>query len=48
MGSTLKMMGLPVQAFEFWWKALHIQPTFWDVLVRSKHSVECSAIHEFR
>ena len=33
MGSTFKVMGLPVQAFEFWWKALRIQPTFWDVLV---------------
>lgn len=34
MGSTFKAMGLIVQAFEFWWKALHIRPTFWDVLVR--------------
>ena len=33
MGSTFKVMGLVVQAFEFWWKALHTQPTFWDVLV---------------
>ena len=33
MGSTFKVMGLMVQAFEFWWKALHTQPTFWDVLV---------------
>jgi hypothetical protein len=32
VGSTLKEMGLLVQAFEFWWKALHIQPTFWAVL----------------
>lgn len=33
MGSTLKVMGLTVQAFEFWWKALRTHPTFWDVLV---------------
>lgn len=32
MGTTLRAMGLTVQAFEFWWKALRIQPTFWDVL----------------
>jgi protein O-GlcNAc transferase len=39
MGSTFKAMGLIVQAFEFWWKALHIQPTFWDALVRIKRGV---------
>lgn len=33
IGSTFKAMGLTVQAFEFWWKALHILPIFWDVLV---------------
>ena len=33
MGSTFKSMGLMAQAFEFWCKALHIQPTFWDALV---------------
>ncbi|KAF9645150.1 hypothetical protein BDM02DRAFT_3189965 [Thelephora ganbajun] len=32
MGSTFKVMGLTVQAFEFWWKALHIQPALWDAL----------------
>lgn len=37
MGSTFKVMGLTVQAFEFWWKALHTQLTFWDVLVRGTH-----------
>jgi len=39
MGSTFKVMGLPIQAFEFWWKALRTQPTFWDVLVRTTRSV---------
>lgn len=39
MGSTFKDMGLPIQAFEFWWKALRTQPTFWDVLVRTERSV---------
>jgi hypothetical protein len=33
MGSNFMVMGFTVQAFEFWWKALRIQPTFWDVLV---------------
>ena len=34
MGSTFSVMGLSLQAFEFWWKALRIRPTFWDALVR--------------
>lgn len=42
MGSTFMVMGLPIQAFEFWWKALRTQPTFWDVLVRSeRRAVPC-------
>ena len=45
MGSTFKAMGLPVQAFEFWWKALHAQPTFWDVLVRVKMQYYISDVH---
>lgn len=39
IGSTFKGMGLPIQAFEFWWRALRTQPTFWDVLVRTERSV---------
>lgn len=33
MGVTLRVMGLPVPAFEYWWKALQLSPINWDILV---------------
>ena len=46
LGSTLKEKGLLVQAFEFWWKALRIQPTFWAVLVRESRTPLVHTAHE--
>ncbi|KAH9950334.1 TPR-like protein [Amylocystis lapponica] len=32
IGTTLKAMGRNDEAYEWWWKALQIRPTYWDVL----------------
>ncbi|CAL1695844.1 unnamed protein product [Somion occarium] len=32
MGTTSRMLGENDQAFEWWWKALRIHPTYWDAL----------------
>lgn len=34
IGTTLRMLGKNEQAFEWWWKALRIRPTYWDIFVR--------------
>lgn len=34
LGTTLKTLGRPVEAFEWWWKALQLRPAYFDVLVR--------------
>lgn len=33
LGVNLRLMDLPVQAFECWWKALQLSPVNWDILV---------------
>lgn len=33
LGANLRLMDLPVEAFECWWKALQISPINWDILV---------------
>jgi hypothetical protein len=33
LGVNLRLVGLPVQAFEYWWRALQLSPTNWDILV---------------
>jgi len=33
VGVILRLMNLPVQAFEYWWKALQLSPINWDILV---------------
>jgi len=33
MGANLRIMDLPVQAFESWWGALRLSPVNWDILV---------------
>jgi len=33
LGANLCLMGLPAQAFEYWWRALQLSPINWDILV---------------
>jgi len=33
LGANLRLLDLPVPAFEYWWKALQLSPTNWDILV---------------
>ena len=33
LGVTLRLMDLPVQAFECWWNALQLSLVNWDILV---------------
>lgn len=33
LGTTVKAMGQTDQAYEWWWKALQIQPMYWDAMV---------------
>lgn len=33
IGTTMKALGQTDKAYEWWWKALQIRPTYWDALV---------------
>lgn len=33
IGTTMKAMGRTDQAYEWWWKALQLYPTYWDATV---------------
>lgn len=33
LGVILRLMDITVEAFGYWWKALQLSPTNWDVLV---------------
>ena len=33
LGVNLCLAGLPVPAFEYWWRGLQLSPTNWDILV---------------
>ena len=33
IGTTMKALGQTEQAYEWWWKALQLRPTYWDALV---------------
>jgi len=33
LGANLRLMDLPIQAFECWWGALQLSPVNWDILV---------------
>lgn len=33
LGTTLKTLQRPIEAFEWWWKALQLRPTYFEVLV---------------
>lgn len=35
-GTTLKAVGETQQAIDWWWKAVHMKPTYWDAVVRFK------------
>ncbi|EJD03950.1 TPR-like protein [Fomitiporia mediterranea MF3/22] len=32
MGTTLKAMGQPEDAIQWWWKAIHLRPNYWDAV----------------
>ena len=33
MGTTLKAMGQLEVAIQWWWKAVHLRPDYWDAVV---------------
>ena len=36
IGTTMKALGRNDQAYEYWWKAIQTQPTYWDAIVRTR------------
>lgn len=37
MGAIMKKLGHPDHAYNWWWKALQLRPTYWDVTVRCSY-----------
>ena len=35
IGTTMKALSRNDQAYEWWWKAIQLRPTYWDAIVRA-------------
>ena len=39
IGTTMKALGQTEKAYEWWWNALQLSPTYWDALVSSPRRI---------
>ncbi len=47
IGTTMKALGQTEKAYEWWWKALQLRPTYWDALVSTGLSLMLSCHSSF-